>query len=84
LLLIDNEKKNILHEILIRKANWIPQVLLRNCVIRNVIEGKKKGEMELTRRRGRRCKKLLNDLKDGRGYPHLKEEFLRSTISPGY
>ena len=30
----------------------------------------------MTRRRGRRCKKLLDDLKDRRGYYHLKEEAL--------
>ena len=35
-----------------------------------------KGEMEVTRRRGRRRKKLLDDLKDRRGYSHLKEEAL--------
>ena len=28
----------------------------------------------MTRRRGRRRKKLLDDLKDRRGYSHLKEE----------
>jgi hypothetical protein len=28
----------------------------------------------VTRRRGRRRKKLLDDLKDRRGYSHLKEE----------
>jgi len=27
--------------------------------------------MEVTRRRGTRCKKLLDDLKDRRGYSHL-------------
>ena len=32
--------------------------------------------MEVTRRRGRRRKKLLYDLKDGRGYFHLKEQTL--------
>jgi len=32
--------------------------------------------MEVTRRRGRRRKKLLDDLKDRRGYCHLKEEAL--------
>jgi hypothetical protein len=32
-----------------------------------VIEGKIKREMEVTRRRGRRRKKLLDDLKDRRG-----------------
>ena len=35
----------------------------RNCLLNQVIEGKIKGEMEVARRRGRRCKKLLNDLK---------------------
>jgi hypothetical protein len=33
-----------------------------------------------TRRRGRRCKKLLDDLKDRRGYSHLKEEDLDRTM----
>ena len=32
--------------------------------------------MEVTRRRGRRHKKLLDDLREGRGYSHLKEEAL--------
>jgi hypothetical protein len=32
--------------------------------------------MEVTRRRRRRLKKLLDDLKDRRGYYHLKEEAL--------
>ena len=36
--------------------------------------------MEVTRRRGRRRKKLLADLKDRRGYSHLKEETLRRTM----
>ena len=34
----------------------------------------------MTRRRGRRRKKLLNDLKDRRGYSHLKEEGLDGTF----
>ena len=36
--------------------------------------------MEVARRRGRRRKKLLDDLKDRRGYSHLKEEALDRTI----
>jgi hypothetical protein len=44
--------------------------------IKQGIEGKIKGEIELTRRRGRRRKKLLDDLKDRRGYSHLNEEAL--------
>jgi hypothetical protein len=39
-----------------------------------------KGEMEVTGRRGRRRKKLLDDLKERRGYCHLKEEALDRTV----
>ena len=34
----------------------------------------------MTRRRGRRRKKLLDDLKDRRGYCRLKEEALDRTV----
>jgi hypothetical protein len=47
-----------------------------NCLLKQVIEGKIKGEMEVTKRRGRRRKKLLDDLKNRSGYSHLKEEAL--------
>jgi hypothetical protein len=36
--------------------------------------------MEVTRRRGRRRKKLLDERKDRRGYSHLKEEALDHTM----
>ena len=75
-----NEQRNILHEIRKRKANWIGHILRRNCLIRQVIEGKIKGEMEVTRRRGKRLKKLLDDLREGRGYSHLEEEALNRTM----
>lgn len=75
-----NEQRNILHEIRKRKANWIGHILRRNCLLKQVIEGKIKGEIEVTRRRGRRRKKLLDDLKDRRGYCHLKEEALDRTM----
>ena len=74
-LLTVNEQRNILHEIRKRKANWVCHILCRNCLLKQVIEGKIKGKMEVTRRRKRR-KKLLDDLKDRRGYSHLKEEAL--------
>jgi hypothetical protein len=69
-----NEQRNILHEIRNRKANWIGHILCRNCRLKQVIEGNIKGEIEVTRRRGRRRKKLLDDLKDRRGYSQLKEK----------
>ena len=71
-----NKQRNILHEISKRKANWIGHILRRNCLLKQVIEGKIKGEMEVTRRR----KKLLDDFKDRRGYSHLKEEALDRTM----
>ena len=75
-----NEQRNILHEIRKRKANWIGHILRRNCLLQQVIEGKMKGQIEVTRRRGRRRKKLLDDLKDRRGYCELKEEALDRTV----
>jgi hypothetical protein len=36
--------------------------------------------MEMTRRRGRRSRKLLDDLKERRGYSHSKEEALDRTV----
>jgi hypothetical protein len=48
----------------------------RNCLLKEVIEGKIKGRIEVTRRRGGRRNKLLDDLGDRRGYSHLKEEAL--------
>ena len=44
------------------------------------MEGKIKGQIEVTRRRGRRRKKLLDDFKDRRGYRQLKEEALDRTM----
>jgi hypothetical protein len=66
----------LIHEIRKRKANWIGHILRRNCLLKEVIGGKIKGQIEVTRRRGRRRKKLLDDLGDRRGYYHLKEEAL--------
>jgi len=66
-----------------RKANWIGHILHRNSLLQWVIGGKIKGEMEVTGRRGRRRRKLLDDLKvkvkERRGYSHLKEKALDHT-----
>ena len=60
------EQKNIVHKIRKRKANWIGHILRRNCLLQRVIEGKIKGWIEVTGRRGRRRRKLLDDLKERR------------------
>jgi len=39
-----------------------------------------KNSTEVSYRRGRRCKLLLYDLKEGRGYWKLKEELLDLTV----
>ena len=61
------EQRNILHELSKRKANWTGHILRRNCLLQLVIEGKIKGGIEVTERRGRRRRKLLDDLKERRG-----------------
>ncbi|PNF41703.1 hypothetical protein B7P43_G03453 [Cryptotermes secundus] len=48
----------------------------KNCLLKEAIEGKIDGRIEVTRRRGRRRKKMLDDLGDRRGYCHLKEKAL--------
>jgi hypothetical protein len=74
------EERNILHTTKRRKANWIGHILRRNCLLKHVIEGKLEGRMEQRGRRGRRCKQLLNDLKETRGYWKLKQEALDRTL----
>jgi hypothetical protein len=74
------QQRNILHEISKRKANWIGHILCRNCLLQQVIEGKIKGGMEVTGRRGRICTDLLDDLKEMRGHSHLKKEALDRTL----
>jgi hypothetical protein len=80
LLLRVKEKRNILHEIRKRKANWISHIWRRNCLLQRVIEGKIQGGIEVTGRRGRRRRKLLDDLKERRLYSHLKKEALDRTM----
>jgi hypothetical protein len=74
------EQRNILHEIRKQKANWIGHILPRNCLLQRVIEGNIQGGTEVTERQGRRRRKLLDDLKERRGYSHLKKKALDRTI----
>ena len=74
------EHRNILHEICKRKANCIGHILRRNCLLQTITEGKIQWGIEVTGRQGRRGRKLLDDLKERRGYSHLKEEALDRTM----
>jgi hypothetical protein len=77
LLLRVKEQRNILHEITKQKANWIGHILCRNCLLQQVIEGKIKGGIEVTGRRGRRCRELLDDHRKG-GIPISERGSFRS------
>jgi hypothetical protein len=68
-------ERNILHTIKRRKANWIGHNLRRNCLLKHMIEGKLEGRIEMTGRRGRSRKELLDDLKEKK----LKEKALDRT-----
>jgi hypothetical protein len=58
--------------------------LVTDCVenrrIKHVIEGKIEGRTEMTRKRGRRCKQLLDGLTETRENCKLKEETLDRTV----
>jgi hypothetical protein len=62
------------------KAKWIGHILRRNCLLKHVIEGKIEGRIDVTGRRGRRCKQILDELKETRACCELKEEALDRTV----
>jgi hypothetical protein len=62
-----DEQRNILHGTSQQTTNWFGNILLRNCHLQRAIEGKIKGEIEVTGRRGRGRRKLLDGLKERRG-----------------
>ena len=74
------KESSILRTVKRRKANWIGHNLRRNCLLKHAVEGKVEGRIEVTGRRGRRGKQLLNDLKKRRRYWKLKEEALYRTV----
>jgi len=57
------QERNILQTIKRRKAERIGHSFRRNCLLKHVKEGKIEGRIEVTERRGRIGKQLLDDLK---------------------
>jgi len=55
-------------------------MLRRNCLVRHVIAVDIEGRIEVKGRRGGRRKRLLDDLKETRGYCKLTEEALDRTV----
>lgn len=44
------EERNIIHKVKRRKAKWIGKILCRNCLLKQVIEGKVEGRIEVAGR----------------------------------
>jgi hypothetical protein len=63
-----------------KEGNWIGRELCMNNLPKHVTEGNVEGRLEMTGRRGRRHKKLLDDLTEESGYCKLKEDPLDRTM----
>jgi hypothetical protein len=74
------EKRDVLQTIQTRKANWLGHILRRNCFLKHVIEENIEERTEITERRGRRRKQLMDDLKEKGGRCKLKVEALDRTM----
>ena len=79
-LLTVSEQRNILHAIRKRKANWIGHILRGNCILNPGIEGKIKGRIEVTERRWKRIKQLLDGLRIKGRYCNLKKGVIDRTV----
>jgi hypothetical protein len=74
-------ERNILQTIKRGKANEIG----RNCLLKDVIEEEIEGRMVVNEIRGRRCKQLLESLKEKTGFLKLEGEALvRTRLGRGY
>jgi hypothetical protein len=74
------EERNILQTIKRQKANWIGNILRRNCLLKHAIKGKLEGQTEMTEGRGRRHKQLQDGPRKKRRHWKLKEEALEHTL----
>jgi len=61
-----SENRNCLLTIKPRKSNRIGHILCSNCLLKQVVEGRTKGRIDVKGRRERRRKKLVDDLKKTR------------------
>jgi hypothetical protein len=66
------EEMNILRKIKRRKVNWIGHILCENCILKHTIKRKIERGIDVTGRKGRRRKQLLDCLKRATGYLKLK------------
>jgi len=75
------EERNILHTIKRGHANWIGHILHKTCLIKHVTDEEIEGRIEMPGKWGRRCKPLLDDLKEVGGYWKIKEEGIEHPLS---
>jgi hypothetical protein len=74
------EERKVLRTMKKRRANWIGQILRRNCFLKPIIEGKTQERIKVMRRRERIRKQVLDDLREMKGYLKLKKEALDRTL----
>ena len=74
------EDRNIVLTIKGMGTNWIGHILRGKCLLNHVIDGNLEGKRVVKRRRGRRRKQLLDELKEKRGYWKLKGEALDRSL----
>ena len=67
------ERNNIVHRVKRRKADWIGHILCGNCLLKHFTEEKVERKIDVKGRRRRRCKHLLDDVNEKRGYCKLKD-----------
>jgi len=70
------EQRNILHEIRKRKVNGLVTFCIETAFYNGLLKERYRGGIEVTGRQGRRHR----NLKERRGYSHLKEEALDRTM----
>jgi hypothetical protein len=59
-----------------RKRTGLVTFCVETAFYNGLLKERYKGGIEVTGRQGRSCRKLLDDLKERRGYSHLKEKAL--------
>jgi hypothetical protein len=76
---VKNEVQHMIKEEINMQHNWIDQIWRKMCLLKRVIERKTEAKVEVKGIRGRRCKQLVDGLKENRRCCKPKEEALNLT-----
>ena len=74
------EQRNILLKYVNGRRTRLVTFCVETAFYNGLLKERYKGGIEVTERQGRRRRKLLDDLKERKGYSHLKEEALDRTM----